>query len=146
MLTLLLQSARLRMLMAWCSTLGGAHSSLGEVFFMHVCKSAYVFLVLKRRAGLVTRWSLLSDAACNVTRQQVICKLTLSVVDWISDFSQLNWSRKGTRWLDQNGDEILLDSAWLYIPWFHLTLLQAGNYHCFIKILFCDKWPCELKD
>ena len=81
MLTLLLQSARLRMLMAWCSTLGGAHSSLGEVFFMHVCKFAYVFLVLKRREGLVTRWSVLSDAACNVTRQQVICKLTLSVVD-----------------------------------------------------------------
>ena len=81
MLTLLLQSARLRMLMAWCSTLGGAHSSLGEAFFMHVCKSAYVFLVLKRREGLVTRWSVLSDAACNVTKQQVICKLTLSVVD-----------------------------------------------------------------
>ena len=41
----------------------------------------WVVLVLKRREGLVTRWSILSDAACNVTKQQVICKLTLSVVD-----------------------------------------------------------------
>lgn len=38
MLTLLLNCARLRMLMAWCSTLGGAHSSLGETFVTHVCE------------------------------------------------------------------------------------------------------------
>jgi hypothetical protein len=30
MLTVLLRCARLRMLMAWCSTLGGAHSQLGD--------------------------------------------------------------------------------------------------------------------
>ena len=36
MLRLLLASAQPRMLMAWCSTLGGAHSSLGEVLHTHV--------------------------------------------------------------------------------------------------------------
>ena len=37
MLSLLVQCAKLRMLMAWCSTLGGAHSSLGETITLHVC-------------------------------------------------------------------------------------------------------------
>ena len=36
LLTVLLRSARLRMLMAWCSTLGGAHSQLGESLPDHV--------------------------------------------------------------------------------------------------------------
>ena len=36
MLTLLLRCARPRMLMAWCSTLGGAHSQLGDTLPDHV--------------------------------------------------------------------------------------------------------------
>ena len=37
MLRLLVEAARLKMLMAWCSTLGGAHSALGEHSISHVC-------------------------------------------------------------------------------------------------------------
>ena len=36
MLTLLLKCARLHMLMAWFSTLGGAHSQLGDSLYEHV--------------------------------------------------------------------------------------------------------------
>ena len=36
MLQLMIEGARLKMLMAWCSTLGGAHSSLGEHSLSHV--------------------------------------------------------------------------------------------------------------
>ena len=36
MLKLMVEGARLKMLMAWCSTLGGAHSSLGEHNISHV--------------------------------------------------------------------------------------------------------------
>ncbi len=36
MLELMVEDARLKMLMAWCSTLGGAHSSLGEHSLSHV--------------------------------------------------------------------------------------------------------------
>lgn len=36
MLELMVEGARLKMLMAWCSTLGGAHSSLGEHSISHV--------------------------------------------------------------------------------------------------------------
>ena len=36
MMQLMIEGARLRMLMAWCSTLGGAHSSLGEHSLSHV--------------------------------------------------------------------------------------------------------------
>ena len=36
MLTVLSRCARLRMLMAWCSTLGGAHSQLGDTLPDHV--------------------------------------------------------------------------------------------------------------
>lgn len=36
MISLLLDCAKLKMLMAWFSTLGGAHSSLGETITIHV--------------------------------------------------------------------------------------------------------------
>jgi hypothetical protein len=51
LLVVLLRCARLRMLMAWCSTLGGAHSQLGESLAEHAARAGVLSL---RQLALAT--------------------------------------------------------------------------------------------
>ena len=51
MVSLLQDCAKLRMLMAWLSTLGGAHSSLGETKTIHVGREEELEEERRREGG-----------------------------------------------------------------------------------------------
>ena len=42
MYSLLVDCVRLKVMLSWSSTLGGAHSALGDYFTSHVCMYVYI--------------------------------------------------------------------------------------------------------